>query len=371
LIIALGIFGLSYVPSTSQAQVAGVNFSFFYNELGHYGRWVNNPKYGQVWIYNEPGFRPYYSGGHWDYTQYGWSWVSDYSWGWAPFHYGRWEEDPFYGWIWIPGYEWAPAWVTWSQYDGYYGWAPLGYGVNINVSFGAVPYNRWVFVPRQRICDYNVYNYYVQPRNRYFKNAVVINNYYNYGGNRFVAGPQRVEVERYAQRPIETRSPQWGNNPNVVRRNDNNRLDQNRNWDNRIDQRRDQGRIDNQDRQKNDFENRQRQIAQENRDRNNRYFDRQPNQVQSPQVQSRDWDNRPGSPDRRITRDASPRPNNQVGNFGQPNQPTQRPAFPENNNRRTERMSPRDFPNRNNAIMHNPGNGRPTGDMRGGNGKRK
>jgi len=28
--------------------------------------------------------------------------ASDYNWGWAPFHYGRWAYDPFYGWMWVP-----------------------------------------------------------------------------------------------------------------------------------------------------------------------------------------------------------------------------------------------------------------------------
>jgi hypothetical protein len=334
LIVALAFFGISNVPSTSQAQVASVNFSSFYNELGHYGHWVNNPKYGQVWIYNEPGFRPYYSGGHWDYTDYGWSWVSEYPWGWAPFHYGRWEEDPYNGWIWIPGYEWAPAWVSWSEYDGYYGWAPLGYGVNINVNFGSIPYNRWVFVPRQRITEYKVYNYYVQPKSRYFRNAVIINNYYNYGGNRYWAGPKRVEVERYVQRPVQTRSPQWGVNSEPVRR-------------------------------------------------DNRYFDRQPNQSpidnhngienRRPQIenQNRDWENRPGSQDRRITRDAFPQKNNQPGNINRNRIENQRPATPQNNNRNNERMSPRNFPNHNNAIMRNEGHGRPGNDMKGGNGRIK
>ena len=93
-----------------KAQYFDISFSTFQRDLSPYGRWYNHPKYGQVWSYNQAGFRPYYSDGHWEYTNYGWEWVSDYDWGWAPFHYGRWEYDPFYGWIWIPGYEWAPAW---------------------------------------------------------------------------------------------------------------------------------------------------------------------------------------------------------------------------------------------------------------------
>jgi hypothetical protein len=64
--------------------------------------------------------------GHWVYTEDGWFWVSDYEWGWAPFHYGRWVRHARYRWVWIPDTVWAPAWVTWRHGDDVVGWAPLG-----------------------------------------------------------------------------------------------------------------------------------------------------------------------------------------------------------------------------------------------------
>ena len=202
---------VSFMPVTetkAQSVAVSVNFNTFQQELSPYGRWMNNPRYGQVWVYNEAGFKPYYTNGHWEYTNYGWSWESDYDWGWAPFHYGRWEYDNYSGWMWIPGYEWASAWVSWSSYDDYYGWAPLGYGININVSFGSVPYDRWNFIPRRYISDRNVNRYCVpQNRNNGFRNAVVINNYYNgsSGVGRFGRGPQRREAERYTENRIPER----------------------------------------------------------------------------------------------------------------------------------------------------------------------
>lgn len=173
----------------TKAQSVSVSFSLFQQELSPYGRWTHHPRFGDVWIYGGRDFRPYYSNGHWEYSNYGWAWVSDFDWGWAPFHYGRWEYDDYYGWMWIPGYEWASAWVSWSSYDDYYGWAPLGFGVNINVSFGAIPYNNWIFIPRRNICDRDIYRYYVSPARDYrFRNAVCINNYYHEGReNRFAA----------------------------------------------------------------------------------------------------------------------------------------------------------------------------------------
>ncbi len=68
---------------------------------------------------------PYCRHGHWVSSDWGWCWNSDYSWGWAPFHYGRWFRHPAHGWCWVPDNEWGPAWVAWRWGDGYCGWAPL------------------------------------------------------------------------------------------------------------------------------------------------------------------------------------------------------------------------------------------------------
>jgi len=230
-ILVLAIVSFAPFAETKAQDVSvSVNFNTFQQELSPYGRWMNDARYGQVWIYNDADFKPYYTDGHWEYTNYGWSWISDYDWGWAPFHYGRWEYDPYYGWMWIPGYEWASAWVSWSSVDDYYGWAPLGYGVNINVSFGSIAHDRWNFIPRRNICDRDVYRY-CEPygRNNNFRNAVVINNYYNGrdGVGRFVRGPERREVERYTNNRIEERrvnynDRSWNRGSNVRNRNDDN-----------------------------------------------------------------------------------------------------------------------------------------------------
>lgn len=101
--------------------------------LDGHGQWVDDSTYGTVWVPSEAevgtDFVPYSTAGHWTYaddTNY--VWVSDYSWGWAPFHYGRWAHVGHHGWVWIPGRTYAGAWVDWrygSGYD-YVGWAPLG-----------------------------------------------------------------------------------------------------------------------------------------------------------------------------------------------------------------------------------------------------
>jgi hypothetical protein len=124
LLFAFIISAGSIKTNETKAQSAGVSFSVFYNSLKPYGRWAKHPSYGEIWISNASGFSPYSTGGHWAYTDYGWTWVSTYDWGWAPFHYGRWAFDAGYGgWFWVPGYEWAPAWVAWRG-----GWRLLWLG---------------------------------------------------------------------------------------------------------------------------------------------------------------------------------------------------------------------------------------------------
>lgn len=63
--------------------------------------------------------------GCWLWSDSGWYWQSYYTWGWAPFHYGRWFQHPHHGWTWRPDRHWGPAWVTWRQSREYCGWAPL------------------------------------------------------------------------------------------------------------------------------------------------------------------------------------------------------------------------------------------------------
>ena len=125
--------GTTPAAGTTPPPVAEeVNFDYFHNQLAPYGTWVQVEGYGWCWrpdtaINANPDWRPYYDMGQWVYTENGWFWQSDYTWGDIPFHYGNWIRDPNYGWLWVPGYTWGPAWVFWRQaeVDGCIGWAPL------------------------------------------------------------------------------------------------------------------------------------------------------------------------------------------------------------------------------------------------------
>jgi len=95
--------------------------------LGEYGRWIDHPRWGAVWVPGgvAPDWRPYRLG-RWIYTdEWGWYWVADEAWGWIAYHYGRWTLDRGLGWIWLPGSDWGPAWVTWRRGEDAVGWAPM------------------------------------------------------------------------------------------------------------------------------------------------------------------------------------------------------------------------------------------------------
>ncbi|MFD1140328.1 DUF6600 domain-containing protein [Larkinella insperata] len=209
---AFGIFIFFFIalvgPQKTVAQ-PGVDIPVesFYDELAPYGEWVRNPEYGQVWMPEvNDDFQPYATNGHWAVTEYGNTWVSDYDWGWAPFHYGRWLFDDYYGrWIWVPDSEWGPAWVSWRSGGGYYGWAPLGPGMGINVNINInLPFNYWTFVPQVYFTSPRVYSYCV-PRTRVvnvYHNTTIINNVYRYNNRSYGYGPRREEIERYTRRNV-------------------------------------------------------------------------------------------------------------------------------------------------------------------------
>ncbi|MBO0938341.1 hypothetical protein J2I47_17450 [Fibrella sp. HMF5335] len=176
----------------------------FYANLSPYGQWVQTPEYGTVWIPNAgPDFQPYASNGHWVVTEYGNTWVSDYPWGWAPFHYGRWYQDRYRGWAWVPGNDWGPAWVSWRSGGGYYGWAPLGPGLNVNVNI-TIPAPYWTFVPQAYITSPRLYSYCV-PRQRVYnvyQSTTIINNIYRVNNREYAYGPRREEIEQVTRRSV-------------------------------------------------------------------------------------------------------------------------------------------------------------------------
>jgi len=138
---------------------------FFYDYLAPYGTWIYYSPYGYVWIPYSPGYgwRPY-TRGHWVWTDYGWTWISDLRWGWACFHYGRWAWDMELGWYWVPGTTWGPAWVTWRWSNYYIGWAPLPPDIGfVGLRIVSLPYTLpnyyWIFIDGRYFLTPYVYRY--------------------------------------------------------------------------------------------------------------------------------------------------------------------------------------------------------------------
>jgi hypothetical protein len=105
-----------------------------YDDLDRAGRWETEADYGPVWYPTvvTAGWAPYRFG-HWVWIDpWGWTWVDDYSWGYAPFHYGRWAYLHS-RWGWVPGPRqrrpcYAPALVVFVNVarTGVQAWLPLG-----------------------------------------------------------------------------------------------------------------------------------------------------------------------------------------------------------------------------------------------------
>jgi hypothetical protein len=74
-----------------------------YEDLNAYGVWINDGTYGEVWVPGgvPSGWEPYRMG-HWAYVApWGWTWIDDQPWGFAPYHYGRWANGGG-RWMWVP-----------------------------------------------------------------------------------------------------------------------------------------------------------------------------------------------------------------------------------------------------------------------------
>ena len=223
-------------PSTTTQTIlvkepASVTTQVFYTALSPYGTWMHVDEYGWVWQPTAATvnlhWRPYYDRGHWVYTDAGWYWHSGYSWGWAPFHYGRWSLHSGYGWIWVPGTVWAPSWVSFRHTNNYCGWAPLpprahysatagftyhGSRISIGFDFG-LSHRHYTFVSRKHFGHHHHRRRRIDHREtqQVFNDSTVVNNYIvgdnntiiNKGISRDrVAGGNFSEIRKIALRDV-------------------------------------------------------------------------------------------------------------------------------------------------------------------------
>jgi hypothetical protein len=124
-------------------------------DLDTYGSWQPDTDYGPVWYPRSVAvdWQPYHNG-HWIYRDpWGWTWVEDEPWGYAPFHYGRWVNLGG-RWGWVPGPRqvrpvWSPALVVFAGGANLSAWIPLGPGE---------PYRPWYRCSPRYIDRVNIAN---------------------------------------------------------------------------------------------------------------------------------------------------------------------------------------------------------------------
>jgi len=208
-----------FVPRQESTDI-----SLFYEALSPHGTWRRDSSYGWVWephvAIRESNWRPYANDGNWVWTNHGWYWESNYSYGWAVYHYGRWHNNAQNRWVWVPDNVWGPAWVNWRQSESYLGWAPLPpearYENNVGFSFRnkrvAVDFNfglrdrDYNFVQSDRFLHRNVGRELVPPTRvtNVYNETTIINNTYVYNDNRIINnGVSRDVVARHTKQKIE------------------------------------------------------------------------------------------------------------------------------------------------------------------------
>ena len=161
-----------------------------YEDLDDHGSWRQTPDNGNVWFprTSVPDWAPYHYG-HWDYIEpWGYTWVDDEPWGFAPFHYGRWVSyQGSWGWVPAPPRSegvayvrpvYAPALVAWVGGPHFAIGVGVGGGQNESgESVGWFPLApREVYVPSYRVSRNYVNNVNVSNTT---VNSTVVNNYYN------------------------------------------------------------------------------------------------------------------------------------------------------------------------------------------------
>ena len=203
------------VPDSASALAVAPDSNFFYNDLAPYGSWVEVPDYGLSWQPAvetiEADWCPYLDRGQWIDSDSGWYWQSDYTWGWAVFHYGRWVRESRFGWVWVPGNVWGPGWVAWRSTGDYYGWAPLPPGASVLGAANAITTSSFVFVPANHFLNRQLRGKIVPPPRAasLFAKSQLLKNYGLVDNKIIQGGVSREEVAAAtgkALKPVKLRS---------------------------------------------------------------------------------------------------------------------------------------------------------------------
>lgn len=121
-----------------------------YQQLDAHGQWMQDATHGPVWFPQglAANWAPYRNG-RWEWiSPWGWTWIDAATWGFAPFHYGRWAMIDS-RWAWVPGRialkpVYSPALVAFIGGGGGVNWSlPIGGGRPGVAWFPLAPGEAW------------------------------------------------------------------------------------------------------------------------------------------------------------------------------------------------------------------------------------
>jgi FecR protein len=162
-------------------------------DLDSYGKWRQDPTYGQVWTPTVAADWAPYQAGRWVWGDYyGWTWVSTDPWGWAPYHYGNWFYGN-YGWSWWPGPYRSHFWYR-PALVGFFGYG-TGYGAGFGFGFGFGNIGWVALAPYERFHPWWGHSY-----GHGFTNVNIVNNtniYNNYRNARTPNGVASVTSQQF------------------------------------------------------------------------------------------------------------------------------------------------------------------------------
>jgi hypothetical protein len=118
----------------SAQYVNSPNYSAGFGDLYTYGSWFSMGGYGYCWrpFGMSFGWSPFSYGGWYQDPFFGNTFIGSAPWGWLPYHYGGWISSPVYGWVWAPtGFGFGgpvyyrPVTAVWVRNGGTLGIVPL------------------------------------------------------------------------------------------------------------------------------------------------------------------------------------------------------------------------------------------------------
>jgi hypothetical protein len=171
-----------------------------------------------------------YRDGRWIWNGNDYVWLSFESWGWVPYHFGRWAVVSGFGWCWVPPVRgdvyWGPGYVGWYRTGSQVGWTPLAPG---EVFYGHKNYGR----QSVNISSVNINTSKVVYRNRTSRGGLTIlpqndflkgkNALQQPTGNTSVSlsvsvGSPRIQPLRESRMPIVRQTPPRVAPPQIVHR---------------------------------------------------------------------------------------------------------------------------------------------------------